>query len=124
MPGNLVCNGAECKCSQGSKPANLTVTLQTLSKIAGKAVATVNDCLPGVSFLPPVATFGPCKSMPLPAGGYAPCMPAFPAPWSPGSALDKIQGMKALTKESELNCALGGKISIADPKCGVDVSTR
>lgn len=124
MAGNIVCDGAECKCSQGSKPANLKVTLQMISKVGGKPVATVNDCLPGVSFLPPVATFGPCKSLPLPTGGYAPCVPAFVPPWSPGAKLEKIQGMKVLTKDSQLTCALGGKVTISDGKCSVDFKTE
>ena len=45
----------------------------------------------------------------------APCIPVIPAPWSTGSVSCKLKNLSLLTKDSKLNCAMGGIIEISNP---------
>lgn len=110
MPGNVVCMGAMCQCTQGASPTPLTVTSQQIRTIAGMLVATVKDNLPGANITP----FGAC------AASGAPCAPALPGPWAPGSTIDSIMNLPVLTAASKLVCTVGGEISISNPNCNLD----
>lgn len=112
MADYAVCQGATCSCTQGSATASLTVTSQTLAKIANNLVATVNDYI-AYTNLP---AFGNCTILTSAANGVSqPCVPAAAAPWSPGSELQQINGFAVLTKSCTLACSIGGSISISDP---------
>jgi len=101
-----VVQGATLVCTCGSTPAPLVVTSQTTVKIDNKPAATVADHIPMLN----VAPFGACKQ-----GG--PCVPAFAAPWAPGSTSTvKIGGQLALLSTDKLMCAaVTGVVSITDP---------
>ena len=101
-----VAEGATLQCTCGSKPSQLLVTSQNTVRIDQKLAATVDDKDPMAN----VAPFGDCKSK----GG--PCMPAFAAPWAPGStSTAKIGKGLALLSTDKLKCtAAPGVISVCD----------
>jgi hypothetical protein len=101
-----VVQGATLVCTCGGTPSPLVVTSQSTVKISDKPAATVADHIPMVN----VAPFGACQK-----GG--PCVPAFAAPWVPGSTSTvKIGGRLALLSTDKLICtAFPGVITIQDP---------
>jgi hypothetical protein len=111
MP-KVVCQGAMCSCPLGSAPSILSVTSQFVMKIGGMAVATVQDCNPGMN-LPP---FGTCQILTASALGVpTPCAMVPTGMWLPGSVAQRINGIAVLTDASKLACGLGGIISITNP---------
>jgi hypothetical protein len=105
MPDAVV-QGATLVCTCGSTPSQLVVSSQETVKIDNKLAATVADHNPVVN----VAPFGVCQK-----GG--PCVPAFAAPWAPGSTSTvKIEGQLALLSTDKLACtAFPGVVTIQDP---------
>jgi len=127
MP-KLVVNGAKLKCSEGLAPGTLTVLPTNGSSADQQPAATILDQIPMVN----IAPFGMCKTPANPQVAAAtsaaagtltpvPCLPVIPAPWSPGSAIITIQGIKALSADSKCNCAWTGSIEVTDPGNGVDI---
>lgn len=120
MPGKLVCEGAECSCNQGQMPTALIVTTQQLLSIGGLRVATVMDYVPMTNVVP----FGICQQLTKVAGGTpTPCAPMPAGPWAPGSSVQSILGMKALTAYSTMVCGVGGQISIGNPANATGVTS-
>lgn len=124
----LVVNGAKLECSEGLAPSTLTVLPTNGSSADKQPAATIQDQIPMVN----VAPFGMCKTQANPQVAAAtaaamgvltpqPCIPVIPAPWSPGSAIITIQGIKALSADSKCDCAWTGSIEITDPGNGVDI---
>lgn len=116
-----VCGGATMNCSFGMAPSTLNV-LPTARVMSKMALATIMDNIPMVNILP----FGMCSSPANPTVAAAtaaalgvltpmPCVPVFPAPWTPGSPTVLIGGKPALNNSCKLMCAYGGTVSIAAP---------
>ncbi|WP_284640478.1 DUF4280 domain-containing protein [Paenibacillus silviterrae] len=119
--GQLVCGGANIKCSFGNAPGTLMV-LPANRVMHSMPVATIMDGKPMVNVLP----FGMCSSMANPTVASAtaaafgaltpmPCVPVTPAPWVPGSPTVLIGNFPALNKDSKLMCAWGGVIEVLNP---------
>lgn len=119
--GFCVCGGAAINCSFGMAPSVLNV-LPAARVMSNMALATIMDNIPLVN-IPP---FGMCSSLANPTVAAAtaaalgvltpmPCLPVFPAPWTPGSLTVLIGGKPALNNGCKLMCAYGGVISIANP---------
>lgn len=120
--GKAVCQTAMCTCDMGSTPASLVVTSNQIYSIANLKIATIMDHAPVAN----LATFGMCRIPANPAVAAAttaalgvltpaPCIPATAAPWTPGSVVQSINGLKVLTDDSKLLCSYGGTISITQP---------
>src|SRR5687768_7231252 len=102
MAGNVVCQNALCQCDQGAAPSPLAVTSQMSVTIRDMMVATVMDMAPMANVKP----FGTCQQLTKMASGVPqPCIPAPTGPWSPGSEVEFIHGVKVLTRDSKLTCA-------------------
>lgn len=123
----LVISGAKLKCNQGTSPGSLTVLPANGTDADEQPAATVNDFIPMTN----VAPFGMCQTQANPQVAAAtaaaqgvltpqPCVPVLTSPWSPGSSIVTIQGMKALTADSKCNCTWTGSIEITDPGTGVE----
>lgn len=115
---NMVVMNAMCQCSFGAAPAPLMVTSQTTVMGANMMSATIMD-IPK-----PPMTFGMCRSLANPtvqsattaANGVLtpmPCVPACPAPWTPGSPTVLVGGKPALNSNSICNCTYAGVIKIS-----------
>ncbi len=126
MP-KLVVNGAKLECDQGLSPSALSVLPVVGSAADDQPASTVNDSIPMVN----IAPFGMCKTQANPRVAAAttaaagtltpmPCVPMVTGPWSPGSTLTILQGVKALTDDSKCSCAWAGTITITDAGSGVD----
>jgi hypothetical protein len=124
----LVVNGAKLECSEGLAVSTLTVLPTNGSSADKQPAATILDQIPMMN----IAPFGMCKTQANPQVAAAtaaamgvltpqPCIPVIPAPWSPGSAIVTIQGIKALSADSKCDCAWTGSIKITDPGNGVDI---
>jgi len=109
----FVVHNAKCVCDKAVNPkqtADLQVTSHQIivfNDQAGKFVATEDD----KTFIPPAATFGQCKLKPS-SGGYLPCALAAAPKWSKTYESTKVQEKNTLTEISELQCMIGGKITI------------
>jgi hypothetical protein len=123
----LVVNGAKLKCSEGLAPSTLTVLPTVGSEADEKPAATVMDNVPMTN----IAPFGNCKTQANPQVAAAtaaaqgvltpmPCVPVIPAPWSPGSSIVTLNGVKALTADSKCNCTWTGSIEITDAGTAVE----
>jgi hypothetical protein len=66
-----------------------------------------------LQFNPPGPSFGRCKLKPT-TGGYLPCSYAPAGKWQKTYDKVKIMGKKIVTELSELQCVIGGKITIND----------
>lgn len=128
MAMKLVVHSAKLRCSEGLSPSTLTVPPLCGSTADEKPVATVMDFQPTVH----IAPFGLCKSPANPQVATAtaaamgaltpqPCVPAIPAPWSPGAAVATVRGVKALTDRSTCSCMWAGTVEITDAGSDVDV---
>ena len=109
-----VVNGAKCICNKAENP-NQQATLQVTShktivfnEQSDKYVATEDD----KTFIPAVMTFGKCTLKPS-SSGNLPCSPQFAPKWSKTYEGTKVLGKNTLTEISELQCMIGGKITIA-----------
>lgn len=112
MAGPAVCMGAQLMCTSGVAPSVLTVTSNPIVSVNGMFVATIMDMAP-VANIPP---FGTCNVLTAAALGVpTPCVPAPVGPWTPGSTIQSINGLKVLTQSDSLVCGIGGKISIVNP---------
>ena len=49
-----------------------------------------------------------------------PCVPVIASPWSPGSSVVTIQGVRALSDDSKCTCTWTGSIEITDPGTSVE----
>lgn len=118
--GQVLCMGAQLKCSFGAAPSSLVV-LPTNRVMASKMpAANIMDYIPMVNILP----FGMCNSPANPTVAAAtaaalgvltpmPCIPATAAPWTPGSPTVNIGKMSCATNSSTCVCMWGGVISVS-----------
>lgn len=106
---------ALCKCAFGAAPLPLTVSSQQTVKASNLNLATIMD-----NKFP---TFGMCSCPNNPAviaataaklGVFspAPCVPAIPAPWTPGVPTVMVCKKPMLNNTSKLMCMWGGMISV------------
>lgn len=119
--GMQVCMNAMMQCSMGMAPSSLIPTMKTV-QTNNVLAANIMDNIP-IMNIPP---FGMCQSPsnPMVAAATAaalgvltpmPCIPATPAPWTPGAPTVLVCGMPALNDSSKLMCIWGGSISITNP---------
>lgn len=102
-----------CKCDQGFKFPKFKVTSHQKhywNDAEGEAdyLAVTEDDL---MLDPPAMPFGNCKLQPT-TGGYLPCSYAPVGKWTKTYEKVKVMGHSCLTEISELQCAIGGKITI------------
>ncbi|WP_261510977.1 PAAR-like protein [Chryseobacterium paludis] len=109
----FVVHNAKCVCDKAENPkqtADLQVTTHkiiVLNDDSSKLAATEED----KTFIPPVATFGKCTLKPSSAGNL-PCALAAAPKWSKTYESTQVMGKNTLTEISELQCMVGGKITI------------
>ncbi|MBC7388131.1 MAG: DUF4280 domain-containing protein [Opitutaceae bacterium] len=104
--GYLVCDGAMCKCDSGAAPAKIKVTKNTKIYINNeKLLVTETDTI----FTPPSGTFGVCSKKPPQANT---CVPVFQPKWTKPYDSIETAGGKVITDKSELQCTVGGKVTI------------
>ncbi|MCJ8497623.1 DUF4280 domain-containing protein [Chryseobacterium salipaludis] len=108
----VVQNGT-CQCNQGFKFPKFKVTSHQKhywNDAEGQAdyLAVTEDDL---TLDPPAAPFRQCKLKPS-SGGYLPCTYAPAGKWQKPYEKVKVMGKSCLTEISELQCAVGGKITI------------
>ena len=119
--GLCVTGGAVMTCTFGMAPSTLTI-LPKAKVMSAMPLATIMDNVPMVNILP----FGMCSSLSNPTVASAtsaamgvltpmPCIPVFPAPWTPGSPTVLIGGKPALNNSCKLMCAYGGTVSVTNP---------
>jgi hypothetical protein len=127
MP-KLVVHGAMMSCDQGAAPASLVVPPLANASADEQALATVNDFQPQVN-IPP---FGMCRTQANPQVAAAtaaangvptpqPCVPVTTSPWSPGSSISSLDGVRLLSDDSTCKCAWSGTIRIDAPGSAVDL---
>lgn len=123
-----VCTGAMLACSFGAAPSTLNVLPKNKMKTSNMDAANIMDNKPNVN-IPP---FGMCTSMANPSVASAtasataaamgvftltpmPCVPQFPAPWTPGAPTVMLANQPVLNNTSTLACAYGGSVTITNP---------
>ena len=101
-----ICNGAQCKCTMGTKDGTLEVKSQTKIFIQDKLMATENE----KTFLP---NFTSCNKTNPPT----PCQPTIVTPWTSTKSNVFQSEHKGLLEASTATCTFGkGTISILDSK--------
>ena len=94
--------GARLKCNFGSVPGFFLIPIPKGATIKGKPIATELDFIPFVN----IPSFGVCKNKGMP------CTPATTIPWEKTKTDMRIMEVPAVTTESCLICALGGRITV------------
>ncbi|HUI53528.1 MAG TPA: DUF4280 domain-containing protein [Bryobacteraceae bacterium] len=121
MP-NQVCMGAMMMCTFGVAPSSLVVL--PINRVTTSMVpdANIMDHIPMTNIMP----FGMCMSPSNPTVAAAtaaalgvltpmPCIPATPAPWTPGAITVLLGNQPTLDNVSTLNCIWGGVITFTTP---------
>jgi hypothetical protein len=112
---HFVVQKGTCECNQGDQFPQHKVTVHQKhywNDAAGSTdyLAVTEDDL---QFTPSGPSFGRCKLKPS-SSGYLPCTYAPAGKWQKTYDKVKIMGKKAVTEVSELQCTVGGKITIKD----------
>ena len=109
-------------------PGSLVILPNNMVFSNKQSVANINDNKPNVN-IPPFIMSCQSKSNPTvisasasataAAAGVkmfvpAPCIPVIPSPWSPGSQSCKLCKLSLITKDSKLQCTMGGTIEISN----------
>jgi hypothetical protein len=116
-----VCMGAQMMCTFGMAPSDLVVLPVKEVFTNMMPDANIMDHIPMVNIMP----FGMCMSPSNPVVAAAtaaalgvltpmPCIPATPAPWSPGGITVNLGFFTTLDNISMLNCIWGGVITFVD----------
>ena len=116
-----VCMGAMMQCSFGMAPSSLVVVPDNKVVTNEMPDANIMDHIPMTNIMP----FGMCQSPSNPEVAAAtaaalgmltpmPCVPATPAPWTPGAATVLLGNFPALDNVSQLMCIWGGVITFTD----------
>lgn len=116
-----VISTANLKCSFGTAPCSLQVIPKQVT-VENQPAATIMDYAPMMN----ISGFGMCQSPSNPQVAAAtaaaagvltpqPCIPAIPAPWTPGSAKVTIGFLPALNDSSMCTCMWGGMVEITSP---------
>lgn len=103
MPKDVVVNGASIHCTGSPQSSFLKVQATLQVKLNGANVGNIDHHKPVLNVLP----FGLCMLQ----KGNPPCMPATPAPWSPGEGTVPMGAKPILDIKSRLKCTHGGKIT-------------
>lgn len=117
MGDTYVVNGALMTCTFGLAPTSLIVLPARTKQMNHMPRANIMDFAPMVNIMP----FGMCNTLSNPVvaaataakmGVFTPaaCIPAVTAPWMPGNPQCMVQGMPALTRNSQCICMWGGVI--------------
>lgn len=117
-----VCSGAMLQCSFGLAPSALVVLPVNQTITSNMPAANIMDHIPMVNIMP----FGACTSIANPTVASAtaaalgvltpmPCIPATPAPWTPGAPTVLLGNFPALDNTSKLMCTWLGVISVVNP---------
>lgn len=113
-----VCDGAMIKCSFAVPPGTGTLAVLPLNKMdtSNKPAATIMDNKPMVNIKPFPQCMSPMQPTMAATGAPGPCVPAFPAPWTPGAPTVMLANFPVLNNTSTLMCAaMGGVITIMMP---------
>ncbi len=116
------CLGATLRCSFGVAPSELMVLPVNRVITNDRPDANIGDHVPLINILP----FGMCISEANPAviaatiaalgvPTPAPCIPATPSPWIPGSVNVLLGNQPSLSSDSKLMCLWAGVITIVQP---------
>ena len=120
-----VCSGATLKCGCGDAVSKLTVLPAHGVLTSSLRAANIGDHVPFVNIM----SFGLCSApinpavaaataaataaaFGVPTFAPAPCEPATPNPWFPGSETVLLDHLAALSSDSEVICIWGGLITI------------
>lgn len=117
-----VCMGAMMQCSFGIGPSSLVVLPTNRVFTQHQPDANIMDHVPMVNIMP----FGMCMSIANPVvaaataaklGVFTPaaCIPATPAPWTPGAPTVTLGDLPTLDNTSMLMCMWGGVIEFVTP---------
>ncbi len=120
--GFCLCSGGMLGCSFGMTPAPFNALPTSRVMIGGVPAGVMGDMTPMVN-IPP---FGMCRSLTNPTVAAAtaaalgvltpmPCVPVPAGPWTSAAQKVSIGGQSALTGDSALTCAWGGRISVQFP---------
>ncbi|EJL74229.1 DUF4280 domain-containing protein [Chryseobacterium populi] len=112
---HFVVQKGKAQCNQGDQFPQYKVTAHKKhfwndSEGSTDYLAVTEDDL---QFNPPGPSFGQCKLKPT-SGGYLPCSYAPAGKWQKTYENVKIMGKKTVTEISELQCTVGGKITVKD----------
>lgn len=112
---HFVIQKGKAECNQGDQFPQHKVTAHEhhyWNDAEGSAdyLAVTEDDL---QFNPPGPSFGRCKLKPS-SGGYLPCSYAPSGKWQKTYDKVKVMSKKVVTEASELQCCIGGKITIKD----------
>jgi len=116
-----VCMGAMMQCTFGMTPSSLVVLPTNKVLTNGVPDANIMDHIPMTNIMP----FGMCQSPSNPTVAAAtaaalgvltpmPCIPATPAPWTPGAETVLLGNFPTLDNVSQLECIWGGVITFTD----------
>ena len=116
-----VCMGAQMMCSFGLAPSDLVVLPAKQVFTDMMPDANIMDHIPMTNIMP----FGMCTSPANPEVAAAtaaalgvltpmPCVPATPAPWTPGGVTVNLGFFTTLDDVSQLMCIWGGVITFVD----------
>jgi Domain of unknown function (DUF4280) len=108
-------------CPFGLAPSNFVATPRMVMS-SNLDCGVITDNVP-IMNIPP---FGMCTSMSNPTVASAtsaamgvltpmPCLPVFPAPWTPGVPTVLLGNIPAIDNTCTLNCAFGGVITFSTP---------
>jgi hypothetical protein len=113
--------GAMMQCTFGMTPSSLVVLPTNKVLTNGVPDANIMDHIPMTNIMP----FGMCQSPSNPTVAAAtaaalgvltpmPCIPATPAPWTPGAETVLLGNFPTLDNVSQLECIWGGVITFTD----------
>jgi len=96
------------RCDKGLNPVPLLLPKgHGVFNKGGKSLVNANDSVPFLNIMP----FGICRMKPPTPPGVNVCIPVTPLAWRKGDIHMIVDGAPALTKDSYVNCMLGGKIT-------------
>lgn len=112
---HFVVQKGKAECNQGNQFPQYKVTAHKQhywndSEGSADFLAVTED---DFQFNPPGPSFGQCKLKPS-SGGYLPCSYSPAGKWQKTYDKVKVMDKKIVTEESELQCVIGGKITIKD----------
>ena len=114
------CTKAMIECTMGAAPTPFLPTPKMVFT-SNMFAANIMDNVGFMNIVP----FGTCKSLANPVTASltaaaqgaltpGPCLPAFPAPWTPGAPTVMLCNQPALNNSSKLTCAFAGVVSFKD----------
>lgn len=112
---HFVVQKGKAQCDKGDQFPKYKVTAHQQhywnnSETSADYLAVTEDDL---QFDPAGPSFGKCKLKPS-SGGYLPCSYAPAGKWEKTYEKVKVMGKSCVTEASELQCTVGGKITIKD----------